>query len=177
MSDNLQGNFLPTTQVWDVSQIESTDVTSPEFKELIVRLYQNLNNHAMAVNAKDTGSYDTQEFVNGQTFFASSGSDSSTSSNEGRQVFRKVINFGSLPNNTTKTVAHDVSISDDVSFTRIYGTTNDKIAHSYLALPYATSTAADIIELYVDGTNVAIKTGKDRTSYTVTYVILEYLKQ
>jgi hypothetical protein len=35
------GMFIPTTQVWDVSEIYSTEVTSPAFKELLVRLYQN----------------------------------------------------------------------------------------------------------------------------------------
>ena len=48
------GLYIPTTSVWDVSEIYSTDVTKPEFKELLVRMYQNLNNMAMATNNKDS---------------------------------------------------------------------------------------------------------------------------
>ena len=36
------GSYIGTTQVWDVSQIYDIEVNSPEFKELIVRLYQNI---------------------------------------------------------------------------------------------------------------------------------------
>jgi hypothetical protein len=40
MAQNVtSGIFVPTTNVWDVSQIYEIDVTSPQFKELLVRLY------------------------------------------------------------------------------------------------------------------------------------------
>ena len=37
------GAYAPTTFIWDVEQLQHIEVTSPEFKELLVRLYQNLN--------------------------------------------------------------------------------------------------------------------------------------
>lgn len=165
------GSYIPTTQVWDVNEIYSTDVSSREFKELIVRLYQNINTQALSVNGKDTGIYDTSEFVNGQTF-------PSTDSNPYniRQVFRMLVNFGALPNNATKSVAHGITVTDNVTFTRIYGTSNDLAAKSYIPLPYASATG-DNIELYIDDTNVNITTGSDWSAYTTTYIVLEYLKQ
>ena len=49
------GSFIPTTQVWDVNEIYSTEVTSPAFKELLVRLYQNINAQSLSLNSKDAG--------------------------------------------------------------------------------------------------------------------------
>ena len=172
------GSFIPTTNVWDVDEIHSTEVTSPAFKELLVRLYQNLNNQAFAINIKDSGYYYTSEFVNGQAFFPDPTlTSASTTTPTMRQVFRKVINFGALPNTGTTAVAHGITMTDAYTFTRIYGSATDTTAHEYLPLPYASSTAASNIELKVDGTNVTIITGSDRSAFNATYVVLEYLKQ
>jgi len=171
------GSFVPTTNVWDVSQIYSTEVTSPEFKELLVRLYQNLNFMSINTNLKDIGYYDTNEQVNGQQFFPNPATSSVSPVNDNfRSVFRKTINFGALPNTTTKSVAHGIDVTDTMTFTRIYGTASDLSARSYIPLPYASNVANSSIELYVDATNVTIATAADWTSYTVTYIVLEYLK-
>lgn len=177
MAANEYGAFIPTTNVWDVSQIYSANVNSPEFKELLVRLYQNVNNIALSVNIRDAGMYDTQEFVNGQTFFPNPSLSSATSSVPAqRQVYRKVINFGALPNAGTTNVAHGLTVNAAFSFTRIYGCSTDPVNFVYLPLPYASPTDADNIELKVDATNVTIITGSNRTAFTTTYVVLEYIK-
>lgn len=172
------GSYIPSTQVWDVSEVYSTEVTSPAFKELLVRMYQNLNLLSLVVNQKDTGIYnDVDEFVNGQTYFPSATTSSSTYSEPvGRNVFRKVVNFGELPNTASKSVAHGITMTDGTTFTRIYGAATNTTAHAYIPLPYASPTLASSIELSVDGTNVTIITGSNRSSFDVTYVVLEYLK-
>lgn len=172
------GSFIPTTQVWDVSEVYSTEVTSPAFKELLVRLYQNINMQSLSVNTKDSGYYDTSEFVNGQIYFPNPALTSiSTTTPTMRQVFRKVINFGALPNTAAKNVAHGITVTDSFTFTRIYATATNTTLHRYIPIPYASSVLANNIELSVDGTNVTITTGSDRTAFNVTYVVLEYLKQ
>ena len=171
------GVFVNPTQVWDVAQLKDLDVKSPEFKELLVRMYQNINNIAMATNLKDTGTYYTQETVNGQTFFPNPANSSATAQTAApRQVIRKVINFQALPNAGLKSVAHGITCNTGVTFTRIYGTsTKPTAAFSYIPIPYATGVAANIIELYVDATNVNIVTAANYSAWTVTYVVLEYL--
>lgn len=167
------GLFIPTTQVWDIS-----DVNDKNQKELLVRLYQNLNKVSIAINKKDTGIYDTSEFVNGQTFFPNPVVPPGAT-NIQRQVYRKVINFGALPNNAAKSVAHGLTIAagSACSFTRIYGTASNPAALTFIPIPYASSVAGGIIELSVTSANVVITTASDLTAYTVCYVILEYLKQ
>jgi len=171
------GSYIPTTQVWDVSEIYETEVTSPQFKELIVRLYQNINNQSLSVNGKSSGIYDTAEYVNGKTFFPnpSLNSTSSTTPTQ-RQVFRKVINFGALPNTASKTVAHGITVTDSVTFTQIYGAATSTTTHTYIPLPYAAVVLANNIELLVDATNVTITTGADCTIFDTSYIVLEYLK-
>ena len=171
------GAFIQTTQVWDVAQVLEVDVTSPEFKELLVRLYQQINNVANVLNIKDTGQYQLSEFVNGQIYFSDPALTSSTAlSAQDRQVWRKVINFGALPNTGTKAVAHGITCTATTTFTRIYACASDLTGKNYIPIPYASPVAANAIELKVDGTNVTIITGSNRTNFTITYVILEYLQ-
>lgn len=172
------GAFVQTTQVWDLAQLQDLDVTSPEFKELLVRLYQQLNNIANVLNIKDTGMYQLSEFVNGQVFFSNPALSSATAqAPEDRQVMRKVINFGTLPNAGLKSVAHGITCTTKTTFTRIYGASSDVVvAFHYIPLPYADAAGVDNIQLDVDATNVNVTTASNRTNFTVTYIVLEYLQ-
>lgn len=111
-------------------------------------------------------SYSTEETVTGKTWI------------DGKPIYRKVINFGALPNTSTKTVAHNLS---NAIFLRIYGVAYaSNIPNTYYyPLPYSTCSTVGVarnIELAVDGTNVEIVTGADRSSLDTTYVVLEYVK-
>lgn len=171
---NPGGSFIPTTNIWDVNSIDNLD---PALKELLVRMYQNIGNISNSMNTRDAGYYPLDEFVCGQVFFPNPSLSSTTSQAPvWRNTFRKVINFGALPNTATKSVAHGIPIDSSFTFTRIYGTTSDPVALMYHPLPYSTGVLANNIELWVDGTNVNITTGMDLTSYTITYIVLEYLK-
>jgi hypothetical protein len=182
MPDNLYfdgGSFVPTNYIWDVAQVQEVDVNSPEFKELLIRMYQTINSMILSLNLKDTGVYNTSPFVNSQIFFPNPLLNSSTSATpEFRQVYRNVINFGALPNAAIKSVPHTIMCTSNTTFTRIYATASKTTApFSYIPIPYSSIAAvADNIELYVDATNVNIATAIDYSAYTFTYVILEYLQ-
>jgi len=177
MADARQyGAFVPTTFIFDVQQIQSVDVNSPEFKELLVRLYQNINIMANVLNIKDSGFYNTQEFVNGQIFFPNPAFSSATSAVPVfRQVYRTVVNFGALPNSATKSVPHLITCTPATTFTRIYATASDTTGLTYIPIPYASTST--IVELKVDSTNVNITTNANLSNYNITYVVLEYLQQ
>lgn len=169
------GAFVPTTSIWDVSEVYALNGIDEGLKELLIRLYQNLNRRDLVINIKDSGYYPTQEFVNGQLFFPNPTFGSGTQTNPAyRQVLRKVINFGALPNTATKSVPHGIVVTSTLSWTRVYGiATNPGVAG--LPIPYASTNSADIIELNVDTTNVNITTGGNGTAFTICYVILEYI--
>jgi hypothetical protein len=174
------GAFIPTTFVYDISQIYAIDVNTPEFKEFLVVLYQNMNKMAQSINIRDAGYYDTNEFVNGQMYFPN---PALTTYNLGggyasyRQVYRKVFNFGALPNIATKSVAHTIPLNPKTTFTRIYGAASDTTGRNYIPLPYASPTLANSIELNVDATSINVTTGSNRTNFNTSYIVLEYIQQ
>lgn len=170
-SQTRAGLFVPTTNVWDVQQIQSVNVNSQEFKELLVRLYQNINNITIALNLKDSGYYDTTQFVTGQLFFPGT-----FIPNQYRQVQRLVVNFGTLPNATVKSVPHGITVNPNTTFTRIYGVSTKNDQNSFLPLPYVNLTLNQCIQLDVDANNVNITTGINYSNWTTTYVVLEYLQ-
>ncbi len=176
------GLFLPTTEILDVQQFVTDNLTADQLQELLIRIVQAFNDVNQAVNLKDTGIYSEAEFVNGQVFFPNPTLSSLTAqAPTQRQVFRKVINSGALQNAGTTTVAHGITVDASTTFTRIYGAASDVGASKeYLPLPFVDVTgtvAAGNVELHVDGTNVLITTTGDGTNFTVSYVILEYIKQ
>lgn len=182
-ANNDSGVFVPTTSSFDRSLIDQIDVNSDEFKDFLIRLYQTINEIALATNVKDTGVYKETEFINGQLWFSNKALSSLTSQAPSqRQVFRKVIDFGALHNAAgTKTIAHGITVTGagialDVTFTRIYATASNKVGFLYRPIPYASATANEIIELFVDQTNVNITVGKDQSAFTDCYVVLEYIK-
>lgn len=180
MANDNQGLLIPTTQIWDISEIESVNVNSREFKELLIRLYQNLNRMAVAINLKDSAIYDNSEFINGQSFFPNPAYSSMTATRPSRRsVYRTVVNFGALPNAAAKSVPHYIDIDSGYTFTRIYGAAsrNKPGAYIYFPIPYVSLVLNEQIQLYVTDTDVVITTAIDYSLCTTCYVILEYIKQ
>lgn len=176
-NSQLVGSFIPTTNIWDVGNLNDIDVNSPEFKELIIRLYQNINLISIVMNTKDTGYYNLDEFVCGQVYFPNPIANSPDSdADQFRQVFRIVVNFGALPNTAAKVVAHGITTSSRTLFTRIYACASDTTGQNYIPIPYASPTLANNIELSVNNTNVTITTGSDRTNFNNCTVVLEYVQ-
>lgn len=174
MSYENKGVFVPTTFTFNLLEIDSSNI---KFEEFLRKLSSNLNNIATALNLKDTGVYSADEFVCGKTYFANTTLRSTSASAAApRQVFRKVVDFGALPNATSKSVAHGLTMTASTIITDIYGGATDPSGNNYIPLPYSSPTLNNNIELRGDGTNVIITTGIDRTAFTTTYVVLEYLK-
>jgi hypothetical protein len=166
----MASTLLPTSEIYDVSEIGEMDIKSKEFKELIIRLVMNANKQNIAINGKDTGIYDVLETVTGQTFSADTGTRQ-------RAAYRKCFfAFGALPNAATKTLAHGLTLNTALMITDLWAIAADPATNTYLKLPYASPTLVNNIELNITGANIVITTGSDRTAFTKTYIFMEYLK-
>ena len=166
------GLFVPTTQVWDLSTIPAgEELKGDELRELIIRLYQNLNVMALAINRKESATYAISNFITSAQYYP----NPATPAQEFRSVVRTVVNFGALPNTATKAVAHNIPFNGGFTLTRLYAAATDTTGLNYISIPYASSAAAPSIELRVDGTNVYITTGSNRTNFNVCSVVIEYL--
>lgn len=90
----------------------------------------------------------------------------------GETLYRKVIDFGAAPNNTTKAVAHGiVGMKNCVS---AHGFAVNS-ADNHLMIPYSSSSASGSLGIFVDLTNLSIFTGTNRSSYDI-HMTLEYTK-
>ncbi len=162
--------FIPTSQVWDIAQLKDMDVTSPEFKELMIRLYQNLNLMAMAVNDKPTGYRSQDPYVTGKYYppnaNLSSSSDTTPTYRQGQAIH---LDFGALPNTASKTVAHNITVNEAFTLVRIVGAATDPVAFKGVAIPNQD------IKVEIDATNVTITTAADYSAYTVCSLEIEYL--
>ena len=171
------GQFVGTTQVYDLGR------SSVNAEDFTVHLRNNFNNIVLALNIKDSGYYSQEEFVNGQIFYPDySRSDSATSTPpQFRQVYRKVIDCGALPNAGAKNIAHGITFlptAGNTTFvaTRIYGAATDQAARILLPLPYSSPTLNLNISVSVTATNVVITTGVNRSAYTLSHCVVEYIK-
>lgn len=162
------GSFVPTSNIWDVQQIASVDVRSPEFKELLVRLYQNLSLMANVLNSKDSGFYLREQFLTGQAWF----NPLSTEPQKLRGSFRKVIDIGTVGAGVI-TVAHGLALTTDWKFTYINGAVTNTATLIGYPLPFV--GAAGYIELRIDATNVIVNNTTGVT-FDYGYVVLEFLK-
>lgn len=95
---------------------------------------------------------------------------------DGKTIYRKIINFGALPNATKKEVQHN--ISNISNFTKIEGIAirNDETKFTQsLPLVYKNAEMFYNTALAVDNTIVEIQTNGDRSMFN-GYVTLEYTK-
>ncbi|HUV85367.1 MAG TPA: hypothetical protein VMV86_06615 [Methanosarcinales archaeon] len=165
LGDNY-GLYIPTTEIFNL-----TDPT---------QLYWILNKMALAINAKATGIYARTEFVTGKTWYPDPALSSKTpKAPTPRMIFGIVIDFGALPNTATKTVAHGIVFPATNTYTsvQIYGSATDPTGVINIPLPYSSPVLANNIELLVDGTNVSITTGSNRTNFTKASVYFEFIKE
>lgn len=94
---------------------------------------------------------------------------------DGKPIYRKVVNFGRLPNSNNQTVAHNISNIDVI--TNIYGTSHVYNLSEYYPMPlqYRGNDSAYNAEIVVDKTNIKISTDKDRSNYEAI-ITIEYTK-
>lgn len=93
---------------------------------------------------------------------------------DGSTLYRKVINFGALPNASQKSMAHGVS---GINLHKMTGIARNPGTGITFILPTLSTSFGACITMYADNTNVYIDTqSTNRSAYTECYVILEYTK-
>ena len=78
----------------------------------------------------------------------------------------------------TKSVAHGISTQTPYSLVKLYGSATDPGASSWtsvIPIPYASPTLANNIEINADATNINIITGSNRTNFTRSFIVIEWI--
>lgn len=168
------GAFIETTPIYN---IQSLDPNSPDFKLFLTKLRQDINNIALLLNIKVSGYYPLTEFVSGKLFFPDPSLNSlSPQPPTYRQGFITSVICGALPNTGTINIPHGLSPTNTWSTVEIRGSATDPVGLNYISLPYSSPILANNISVDVDATNVSITTGSNRSNFTISYIILEYIK-
>jgi hypothetical protein len=173
-SQNDTGLYIPTTTVID--SINSSESIDPSLKQILVVLYQTINNIALALNQKESGIYDLTEFVNGQGWFDPN--PDSGVNNRARSDFRKVFYLTSLPagvTNITHLINGATPLTAQYTFTKLYGMANNTATLDYYPIPFASAGGAANIEIRANSTQIVI-TNNSGVVFDVVYIIAEYLK-
>lgn len=129
-----------------------------KFREVLTDYIKRM---VQAVNDKEISYHVLTETFSGKKYFEPD------NNNRFRYVFRKVIEFGSLPNTTSKSVNHGITTTSSTVFTAIYGTAS---------IPGSQAIPLSNVEVVVDETQITITTSSDLSAYTETLVILEYIR-
>ena len=92
---------------------------------------------------------------------------------DGRALYRKVVDCGTMPNATSKTISTGLS---NVSYKKMEGMiTNGTLYYEMNNTRPTDTNTINTIGLYINNNNIIIESKIDRSSYT-GYVILEYTK-
>lgn len=148
--------------------------TIPEkWEDAQVYLSEQIKRLSQAVNVREIGWMLDQQLLNGQQFIPST---AGPSNGIYRSVFRIVVDCGALPNASTKTVAHGLTVDANFTLVHLYGAaTKASAAFASLPLPYSSPTLNENIKINLDTTNINITTAIDYSMYTKTFTTIEYL--
>lgn len=94
---------------------------------------------------------------------------------DGSPVYEKVVDLGTLPNNTTKNVAHGIANLGLVISATFAATDGNG---QYIVIPYVVANRDYIgyqVSVYATSTNIVIEVGSNRSAYS-GFAILRYTK-
>ena len=95
---------------------------------------------------------------------------------DGKPLYQKTIDFGVMPSNTTKSVAHGISNIKRVVSIEGYSF-NSTAGNLTVPLPFvSTSALGSQMDIRCDFTNVTVITGTGRQNFAESFVTLRYTK-
>lgn len=93
---------------------------------------------------------------------------------DGKYIYQKTINCGAMPNTTRKTVAHGISNLNRV--VQLIGIIDSDTLGIACNIDFSSSErATDNAELYIQNTDIVLKTASDLSEYNA-YVTIQYTK-
>lgn len=151
------------------NQVSDSDLPDnfEDFHEVFERDYKKLID---AVNSKESGLYLPQELATFQLYF------NEDTPNVNRNVYRKLVVFGPLPDASEKRVQHEITFTNVTRLTRMYGAATDPSGIQFIPLPFSSPTLINNVTLEANETDIIITTGADFSNYEETTVVIEYTK-
>lgn len=132
---------------------------------------------ATAINMREIGFFIDLEVIAGKNFIPGAAIvQEGGTTQQFRTVLRKVIDFGALPNTGTKSVAHGITFDYNFTLIQLWASSTDPVAFVAIPIPFASATGGHV-EINMNATNINITTTSNRTSFTRTFVVVEYIQE
>lgn len=169
---------MSTSQIFE-SYVPVYDAVPEGWEDARPFLVEHLKKISNAINIREIGWFLDEELLSGKQFIPSD----STALLQGtapqfRTVLRKVIDFGTLPNATTKSVPHGITFDNNFTLVQLYGAaTAPGIAAIPIPFLDVINSPALNAEIYIDSTNVVIATTGNLSAYTRCFVTIEYIQE
>lgn len=109
--------------------------------------------------SKSIGAYSTDEVDTKQKWI------------DDKPIYRKVFDFGTLPNVATKSLNHNLTFDNII---KAWGFATDGSAN-WLPLPWVHTTTY-MVQLWVTSTQIRVSTANIMASYSASWIVLEYTK-
>lgn len=91
---------------------------------------------------------------------------------DGKPIYKKTINIGTLPNNTRKSVSHSIANLERIIKSEGWALASNGVE---LPLPYADIAAAGSVCIYASSTEIIVAASANRSEFS-GYVTLYYTK-
>lgn len=133
--------------------------------ELVNELNDTYQGIVSSLNSKVGGLYVPQEKVTSAQYF------DTTNIQRFKNVYRMVVDFGALPNTSSKNIPHNIpDITAQYRIVQAYGGSTDPINISWLPIPNQD------IRLEFNIENVTVTTTSNLSAFTETSIVIEYTK-
>lgn len=165
------------SQIFD-SYVPVYDVIPDEWNDAKAVIVEQLKKLANEVDIREIGWFLDQEVLTGKAFIPTEANITQGSgSSSYRTILRIVVNTGALPNAGTKSVPHNIVFDSNFSLIQIYLSATDPVNLKAFGLMYWANSVPGSIILNMDATNVNITTTSNYSSYTRSYVVIEYIQE
>ena len=166
----------------DSQQLESYvpvyDVVPERWEDARPFLVEQLKRIALAVNIREIGWFLDEELLSGKAFIPGSNDVLELGSSQRfRQVLRKVIDFGTLPNAGAKTVPHGIMFDNNFTLVDLWAAATDPVGLTAFSIPFTTASLTGEVELFIDAININIITQSNRSTYTRCFIVIEYMQE
>lgn len=129
----------------------------------------------LAENQQENVLNDAKNYINSANSYSTDEVKTGGKWIDGKPIYRKVVDFGALPNATIKVVSFD-NINAD-TFVKIEGVAMNSNSNA-ITIPFTDTTlATQSISVFVNSTSISIEAGSvNRSDYNKCYITLEYTK-
>ena len=164
----------PSSQTFE-SYVPVYDAIPDAWEEARPLLVEQMKAHANAINIREIGWLLDEELLSGKQFIPTA--PLSGQSDQYRSVLRKVIDFGPLPDNATKTVPHGITFDANFTLIDMWAAATDPVNFVAFNIPFVGQNVPTSIALLMDAINVIITTHDVKSQFTRVFVFIEYIQE